>query len=285
MAGSVFGVFTWPEDPLKIVVVPNIKRDVWQAEFRKLADQILVENNEQEGNFRDWKTFQKYVSLELEKRGIRVSHIAKKNKLGLPGGEIHQFELDNYPKHLAYAAFAIAREYSEETRLIISRPILDEFGKQKVDEDGYPASEDLFEHVLMLPSPDHNDKTRVYENHFFLVRGVFGDLVLNPDGVVEETGAAELYDITELTLSMCYPKHTYGVAACLEKLIEEGRTEYIGALNHLKAEFGGAWNKMLAAYKKAAQQDKLAMRSQTKAAEPVPESWEELAQSVKPLHR
>jgi len=294
MAGSVFGIFLWPDDPMKLVVVPNIKRDVWKAEFNRIAAELLRENGEYIDNFRDFKALYKYVSLELQKRGTTISRMAKKNSLGLPGGEINQDEIDSYPNDEAYAAFALAREYSEETGLVIARAIMDPADplKQKLDKNGYPLSEDLFENVLMLSEPERNDKTKVYENYFFRVRGVFPDpkktlaeILAEHPGVEEETGPPELWNITELTPACFYPKHAWGVKAVLEKLIAEGHSEYVGAVNHLQTEYERPWGFMINKYKKAMQQDRREERQKETATEKVPETWEEFVKNLTLLRK
>lgn len=244
MKGSAFGAFFWPLDPYpqRLMVVRSLKREIWKARINNQLSKLLDEDSENiEKAFKNFREFCKFASGIFQKHNLEWEPLPKRGVYGLPGGKIDDYEFVAYPINAAFAYFALAREFSEETQLLISKPIVDDFGKQKKDEKGYPLSVDNFELILLLASTDFEDKEGLYENYFFLVNGVFEELKLAKHGVKETTSEPELWNILDLGPSNFSPKHAYGLSAILEAMISDGRIEYQGSLNHIRTAFEDAF--------------------------------------------
>ncbi len=201
--GMAAGIYFQSEKPLNLLVVPNVKTETAIAEF-------LREN--QHPSFRDRQERNRWVRTEWERLGIKSP---KPDKLGLPGGEIWDFEVALYPKE--YAEVAAGREIAEETgkapkamRLIGSGPLF---------------------------QPDRDGMTGGYENHFFLVLEAEGNL--NTKGYPGETGPPLFKSVTELQPWNFYPKHAVPLIKVITEFVEAGRTEYIPVLEHLQKAFAG----------------------------------------------
>ena len=211
--GMAAGIYFQPGNPLNLLVVPNIKT---QTAINKLL------NEHGHPNFPDKMALIKWARMHWEREGIRPP---KADKLGLPGGEIWDFEVLQYPMtptpsltiNPNYAEIAAGREIAEETGLAAKK--MRRIGKGP-----------LFQ-------PDRDDRTGGYENHFFLVLEVEG--ILNTKGYPGETGPPIFKTVTELHPGNFYPKHAVPLIMAVTELVQEGRVEYAPALEYLKKVFEG----------------------------------------------
>ena len=201
--GMSAGVYFDPKNPLNLLVVPNTKT-------RTAINKLLNENGHP--TFRDRREELAWARKMWERLGERPP---KADKFGLPGGEIWGFEVTDNPER--YGEIALAREFVEETGLIVNKERL---------IGGAP----MFQ-------PDREELTGGYENHFFLVEEAEGEL--HKKGVPEETGPPVFKPVTELQPWNFYPKHCVPLIKVLAELVEAGGAEYAQSLGYLQKVFAG----------------------------------------------
>ncbi|MEK7560044.1 MAG: NUDIX hydrolase [Patescibacteria group bacterium] len=238
MAGSVYGMYL-PTDET-IAVAPNIKRKIailkclkenrFEKDFPFLSR--TIENLESVMKKRGLKQVPLvYSSWVFEKWRKERVYPPKIDVYGLPGGEIDEYEIQNYPTD--YFDYALPREFAEETGL---SPII----KDGKDEKGRTIYKNLFRRSSLLWAKDNREENgKTYENYFFHVFGIDPTSKLNTEGVEEETEAPEIVQISKLGTEEFpfYPKHAIGLKILLRQLLEAGQAEYEPALKHIEEKY------------------------------------------------
>lgn len=234
VSGFVAGIYFWPQDPLSIVTVPNIKT---KTEVLKLLAEenhrFSPERVEEVKNCKriPWDVI-KWARWVWSNAGIRTP---KPDKYGLLGGNIEEFDIVTATKaghQLEYPDYAFARECVEESGLVSVR-----------EEKGIRRP--LFERVVQFWEDDYRNSEKEHEDHFFWLREADG--VLNTRGVEEETDPPEIISLMSLypgydknyteDKKVFYPKHAKAVIVLLNRFVQEGKKEYKEPLAYLRETF------------------------------------------------
>jgi len=194
----------------------------------------------------------------------RFFHAPKKDGYGIPWGKIENYDLEEYEKvktfyssdkmrklikaDTAYGEtkehhsdYALAREFVEETGLVVTRPRLDKYGNQMFfSDDKTRICDPLFERLAMFYQFDRknpHEQTIEHAVYFFWVKDV-AEFRLNEEGTPEEAERPEILPILSLNPRTFYSKHAHGLMMLLRKLINEyGMEKYIEPLKHLERSF------------------------------------------------
>ena len=178
----------------------------------------------------------RWIRPRWQEEGIDPKH----DHYGVPAGKIDQHWIDQFPDN--FFDYAMAGEFVEETGRSIVKTITNSSGK--VDRFS------LFKRLFLLVSQNRETGIYDYEHYFFHVVETVGEW--NKLGYEGETEAPEIIQIKNLYLPNyrdrdgkwpsggidLYPKHAFGVKACLRELVHnQGREEYRKSLEHMEKFF------------------------------------------------